>query len=123
MDPATIERELTCKLVNTWHLSVPEHRAIPGRVRGSLIYEAIETALESQGRFPVDWQLDDSFSRGLIERRDDGSYRVTWKADVAMMHYEAVSVQEFESRREAVSTFAKVFFGADIDGIPIDWSS
>ena len=118
------EQDLVRKLVTTWHLSVPEHRALPGgKIRASLIYDAIEEVLQAEGRFPVDWQPDDSFAGGLIESLEDGSCRVTWRAEFSMMHHEAVSIQEFRSRREAIKSFASSFFGGDIDGIPIDWSA
>jgi hypothetical protein len=116
------EQDLVRKLVTTWHLSGPEHRALPGgKIRASLIYDALEEVLNAQGRFPVEWQPDDSFSGGLIERREDGSCRVTWRAEFSMMHHEAVSIQDFRSQHDAIKSFAPAFFGGDIDGIPIDW--
>jgi hypothetical protein len=117
------ERDLVRKLVTTWHLTVPEHRALGGTVRGSLVFDTIEEVLEAEGRFPVEWQPDDSFAGGLIERREEGGCRVTWKAEFAMMHHDAVSVQDYASCREAVTRFARAFFGGDIDGIPIDWTA
>jgi hypothetical protein len=124
MMPAPRERDLVRKLVTTWHLSASEHKAMPGGVvRGSLIYETIEEVLQAEGRFPVEWQPDESFAGGLIERQEDGSYRVTWKAEFALMHHDAVSVQEYRNLREAVTAFARRFFGGDIDGIAIDWSA
>jgi hypothetical protein len=118
------EHELVRKLVTTWHLSVPEHRALPGgKIRASLIYDAIEEILQAEGRFPVEWQPDDSFAGGLIECLEDGSCRVTWRAEFSLMHHEAVTVKEFPSQRDAIKSFASPFFGGDIDGIPIDWSA
>jgi hypothetical protein len=124
MMPAPREKDLVRKLVTTWHLSGSEHKAIPrGIVRGSLIHEAIEEVLQAEGRFPVEWQPDESFAGGLIEALEDGGYRVTWKAEFAFMHHDALSVQEYRNRRQAVAAFARRFFGDDIDGIPIDWSA
>jgi hypothetical protein len=124
MDTQISERELVRKLVTTWHLDGHERRAIPGgTARAALIYDVISEALDSHGRFPHEWQPEDSFATGVIETKDDGGYRITWKAEVSMMHYEAVSVREFHSRRKAVESFARTFFGGDIDGIPIDWSA
>jgi hypothetical protein len=118
------EQDLVRKLVTTWHLSVPEHRALPGgRIRASLIYDAIEEVLQAEGRFPVEWQPDDSFAGGLIERLGDGRCRVTWRAEFSMMHHEAITIQDFRSQRDAIKSFASSFFGGDIDGIPIDWSA
>jgi hypothetical protein len=115
---------LVRKLVKTWHLSIPEHKAMPGgQVRGSLIFDTIEEVLEVEGRFPVDWQPDESFAGGLIESQQDGGFRVTWKAEFSLMHHEAISVKEYRNRREAVAAFARPFFGGDIDGIPIDWTA
>jgi hypothetical protein len=124
MTPAPREKDLVRNLVTTWHRTGSEHKAMPGGfIRGSLIYETIEEILEAEGRFPVDWQPDESFAGGLIERQDDGSYRVTWKAEFSLMHHDAVSVEEYGSGREAVVAFARRFFGGDIDGIAIDWSA
>jgi hypothetical protein len=118
------EQDLVRKLVTTWHLSVPEHRALPGgRIRGSLIFDTMEEVLQADGRFPVEWQPDDSFSGGLIECLEDGGCRVTWRAEFSMMHHEAMTVHDYRSRREAIESFAPAFFGGDIDGIPIDWSA
>jgi hypothetical protein len=122
MIPLSTEKELVRRLVTTWHLSGPERRAVSeGMIRGSLIHDIIMEILESDGRFPLEWQPDDSFAAGVIEIMEDGGGRITWSADVSMLHYEAVKVQEFQSRRSAVEAFARVFFGGDIDGIPIDW--
>src|SRR3954463_1932485 len=124
MGPPPCERELIRKLVSDWHLSAPERRSLPGgKIRGSLIYEAIEEVLNSERQFPVEWQPEDSFTTGLIEGKEDGSYRITWKAESSMMHYEKVAQKEYASQRQAVEAFAHSFFGADIDGIPIDWSA
>jgi hypothetical protein len=124
MTPAPREKELVRKLVRTWYLSGSEHREIPGGLlRGSLIYEAIEEVLEAEGRFPVDWQPDESFVEGLIERQEDGSYRITWKAGPLLMHHAAVVVKEYRNLHEAVAAFAPQFFGGDIDGIAVDWSA
>jgi hypothetical protein len=124
MVPPPSERDLVKKLVTSWHLSSSEHRAMPGgKVRGSLVYEAIEELLYAHRQYPVDWQPDDSFSGGLIECLEDGTYRVTWRAEFSLMHHEAVSIKEYRYLREAVKAFAQPFFGGDIDGIPIDWSA
>jgi hypothetical protein len=124
MMPAPREHDLVRKLVTTWHLSPSEHKAIPGGVvRGSLIHEAIEEVIEAEGRFPVDWQPDESFAGGLIERQEDGRYRVTWKAEFSLMHHDAVSIKEYRTLREAVVAFARRFFGDDIAGIAVDWSA
>jgi hypothetical protein len=124
MMPAPRERDVVRNLVTTWHQTGSEHKVIPGGiVRGSLIFETIEEILQAEGRFPVDWQPDDSFAGGLIEALQDGGYRVTWKAEFALMHHNAVSVKDYRDRREAVAAFARRFFGGDIDGIPIDWSA
>jgi hypothetical protein len=124
MMPPPRERDLVRNLVTTWHQTGSEYKGIPGGiVRGSLIYETIEEVLQAEGRFPVNWQPDDSFAGGLIEALKDGGYRVTWKAEFALMHHDAVSVKEYGNRREAVVAFARRFFGGDIDGIPIDWSA
>jgi hypothetical protein len=118
------EQDLVRKLVTTWHLSGPEQRALPGgKIRASLIYDAIEEILQVEGQFPVEWQPDDSFAGGLIESLEDGGCRVTWRAEFSMMHHDAVSIQEFHARREGIKSFASSFFGGDIDGIPIDWSA
>jgi hypothetical protein len=123
MDSPPDEKDLIHRLVTTWHLNVHDRRALPGgKARASLVCEAITEVLAREGRYPVEWQPDDSFAGGVIECRQDGSCRVTWKAEVSMMHYEAVSVQEYRSREAAVSAFARTFFGGDIDGIPIDWT-
>ena len=124
MEVLPVEKELIRKLVSSWHLCGHERRLLPGgKIRGSLICEAIIETLATEGRFPVEWQPDDSFSGGMIETRTDGGCRVTWQADESLMHRQAVATREFPSAAEAVPSFAGTFFGGDIDGVPIDWSS
>ena len=55
---------------------------------------------------------------GSIPRRAARSRRARWK-----WCYELVATQEFRSTREAAEAFAIKFFGRDIDGIPLDWST
>jgi hypothetical protein len=42
---------------------------------------------------------------------------------VSCSRYELISTQEFHSTHEAADAFAWRFFGADIDGIAVDWST
>jgi hypothetical protein len=118
------EGSLIYKLATTWHLNVPERRALPGGVaRGNLVIAAIQQVVESEGWFPAHWRPHELFDGGLIELREDGSCRIYWKTEVSYSHYDLTSVQDFGSARDAAEAFAKKFFGESIDGIPLDWST
>jgi len=55
METLPDERTLVLKLVTTWHLNVPERRALPGgKARASLVIAAIQEALKSEDGFPPD---------------------------------------------------------------------
>ena len=124
METLSDERSLNRKFATAWHLNVLELRALPnGKARASLVIDAIHEVLESEGWFPAKWRPDDRFDGGLIEVNGDGSCRIYWKAEVSYSRYEMVSTQEFRSTRKAAEAFARKFFGGDIDGIPLDWST
>jgi len=117
------EKDLVRKLVTSWHLSVPERRALPnGKARGSLIYSAIEEVLKCEGWFPPDWRPNGFFNGVLIEYKSDGTCRLHVQAEVAYLQFEGGVVEKC-SLQEAVKSFVHKVVGADIDGVPIDWSA
>jgi hypothetical protein len=118
------EKSLVRKLVTTWHLNVPERRALPGgKARISIVTEVIQEALESEGWFPPGCRPDDQFNGGLIEVRAGGSCRFYWNAEVSMCRFERVSVEEYRSTREAVVAYVTKSWGGSIDGVPLDWTA
>lgn len=123
MSPAVDETELVRKLAISWHLSVPERRALPGgKAKASLVFAAIEESLTENGWFPPSWRPDQAFEGGVIEQLPDGKFQIHWKAEVGLYRYELLSVQKCGSMRDAVTTFVRRFFGSSIDAVPIDWS-
>lgn len=120
MDEASLVR----KLVMTWHLNVPERRALPGGVaRLSLIRAVIAEVLESNGTFPPGVRLDEPFNGGFLEPQPDGSVRLYWGAEVAMARFEVVGMKAFATRAEAIDAYIVESYQGQIDGIPIDASS
>jgi hypothetical protein len=62
VDHSSEEKELIRKLAATWHLNVPERRALPGgRAKASLLLDAIEEELCSGGWYPPDGKPEDDF--------------------------------------------------------------
>ena len=118
------EDKLVRKLATSWHLSVPERRALPGgKAKASLIYSIIEESLATGGWFPPSWRPDQPFEGGVIEHGSDGTFRIHWKAEIGVSRFELISVQECCSMREAVEAFVRRFFGESIDAVPIDWNA
>jgi hypothetical protein len=121
-------QELARKLVTTGHLSVPERRALLGAnpVPGSLLCSTILSILKDQGSFPPQWRAGDPFEGGLIEVATDGSWSITWKAEVGMLRYEVIEIQKFStvaSLPRTVRSYAQRFFGSNIDGVKVDWDA
>jgi hypothetical protein len=99
MDEPTTEADLVRKLVATWHLNVPERRRLPGgRVKASLILDAIEEELRAGGWYPAGTRPEDDFAGRLIEQTADGTCRIYWKYEVSFQRYELCGVQESAAR-------------------------
>jgi hypothetical protein len=117
------ERELAKKFVETWQLNVPERRSIQDQpISGSSLVEAIIAKLQTLGWYPGDWRPDHGFDGGLIELLSSNTCRVHWKAEVGVSRFELLKVETFDSLASGVRAFGIKFFGANFDGIPIDWS-
>jgi hypothetical protein len=116
------ELELVAKLVSTWHLSVAERRELPHcEAKGSLVVAAIEEVVRTTGKYPASWNPSDPFEGGLITANYSGRCKVLWKFEVGVGRFEAREVECCASVAEAVPGYARRFFGAAIDGIPINW--
>jgi hypothetical protein len=124
VEHASEEKELIRKLAATWHLNVPERRALPGgRAKASLLLDAIEEELRSGGWYPLGCKPDDDFRGGLIELTPRGDCRIHWKTQTSFFQYEATGLMEYENPREAATALVRLYFPVDIDGIPIDWQA
>lgn len=118
------EKELIRKLVFTGHLSVPERRALPGRVAQSkLIYSVVEEVLASRQTFHAWWLPDDSMIGCKNEYRGDGPGRLCRR--YSGIEGERESLHEFRTTREAAEEIVgqiRQLFGGSIDGVVIDWA-
>lgn len=125
MTGGTDERELVRKLVFCGHLSVPERKALPGRVaRASLIRSVVEVALRSGQAFRAWWLPDDSMIGCAIEFQGELPGRV--QSSYRGIEGEGTGVRDFGSFTEAAEVLvrdARSFWGESIDGVPIDWSA
>lgn len=120
--PASIEQDLVAKLVRLWHLSAPERRQLPlSEVKGSLVIAAVAEVVGEDGWYPSTWRPDQPFDGGLIERTAANTYIVHWKAEVGVGRFELQETQSFRTPADASEAYAKRFFGAAIDGVPINW--
>ena len=113
--------DLVDKFVKEWHLSVPEQRMLPpAGLPGSSIVECISAILQSEGRYPFDWQPSDPFDGGLIVTGNSG-FTLYWKAEVGVGRYELIETQETDDPDVAARTWATRFLGDEFDGIKINW--
>ncbi len=77
------ERELIRKLVEMWHLNVPERRGLRrGVARASLIHSVIQEVLRETGWFPRHWRPDQHFDGRLIELLPDGTCGTHWRTEM-----------------------------------------
>jgi hypothetical protein len=117
------ERELAQKFVKTWQLNVPERRTLRDKsLRGSLIVDAIIQELQANGWYPIDWRPDHRFDGGLVELLSGNTCRVYWKSEVGVSSFDFINIENYELLSEGVRAYGIEFFGANFDGIPIDWS-
>ncbi len=75
-DEETLQ-ELARKLIETFHLNVPERAALPdGRMPFTALVSAAGVVLSESGWLPSGWGLDRPFAGVLIEKRADGAQQV-----------------------------------------------
>jgi hypothetical protein len=123
------EYELVRKLVHTWHLNVPERRALPSpKVRASLMCQIIAEYLDETGWYPA--PLDDLSEEGegdrdggTIRLLPDGSCKIYWQGEVGLLRYEKFGTTHYENAIAAAQALLRHYFGVcgHIDGIVIDW--
>ncbi len=117
------EAELTRKLVDTFHLSVPERADLPGgRVRWSVLVCAVGESLAEFGWFPNDWRPDQAYDGVIIEARSDG-FMLHERSEIGMAKFSEVQSAPAISLDDAVRTLVATMFGDDIDGVRIDWTA
>ncbi len=117
------EAELTRKLVDTFHLSVPERADLPGgRVRWSVFVSAVSERLAESGWFPKDWRPDQPYNGVVIEARADG-FMLHERTEIGMARFSEVQSVPAISLDDAVRTVVATMFGDDIDGVRIDWTA
>ncbi len=117
------EAELTRKLADTFHLSVPERADLPGgRVRWSVLVSAVGESLAESGWFPKDWRPDQPYDGVIIEARADG-FMLHERREIGMARFSEVRSVPANSLDDAVRTLVATMFGDDIDGARIDWTA
>ncbi len=123
------EYDLVRKLVRTWHLNVPERRALPNpKVRASIMCQVIAEDLRETGWHPE--PLDDlseegegDRSGGTIQLLPDGSCKIHWQGQVGVSRFERFPSTRHEDATTAARVLLWSYFGSigHIDGILIDW--
>jgi hypothetical protein len=111
------------KLVSTFHLDASERGVFSGGVPGTLVQKAVLDLLAHHRKFPPRWSLEKPFDGAFLMLRPDGTCQVTWKGEVGMGRYETIETSEYPNAEAAVESYVRRFFGRDVDGIPIDWST
>jgi hypothetical protein len=118
-----VDYELTKKFARNLHLNVPDRKALRGgKIRGSVLAQAIADIIEESAKYPESWNIRDAFDGGLIEKIEGSRFRLTWKAETGVSRYEVMSVAEFTDASAAAKGLVQKFFKSSFDGIPIDWS-
>ncbi len=123
--PVTSDREaeLTRKLADTFHLSVPERADLPdGRVRWSVLVSAVSKSIAESRWFPKDWRPDQRYNGVIIEARADG-FMLHERSEIGMASFSEVRSVPAISLDDAVRTPVVTMFGDDIEGVRIDWTA
>ncbi len=117
------EAELTRKLAETFHLSVPERASLPGgQVRWSVLVRAVGEILAESGWFPEGWRPDQLYDGIIIEAQANG-LTLHEKDEIGVSRFSEVRTVRAASLDDAVRTLVQRMFGRDIDGIQIDWTA
>ncbi len=119
-DEETLQK-LARKLLETFHLNVPERRTLPdGKMPFTTLVSAAGDILSESGWLPKDWRRDCPFDGVLIEKRSD-RYMLHKQHEVGVERFSNVQSTPAASLQEAVRSFVKRTFGDDIDGVVVDW--
>jgi len=118
----TDQTHLAQKFALNWHLDVNDRQELSdGVLNGKLVCEEIIKILDENGWYPAAWKPDMDFDGGLIQKMGSGC-KIHWKAEIGVMRYALVEVEDFKFIEDGVSSFANRFFGSEFDDIKIDWS-
>ena len=111
---------LARKLIETYHLSVPERAALPdGRMPASALVSAAGDILSEFKWLPSSSRADAPFHGVVIEARSDG-YWLHEQHEIGVQRFSPRKSWRVASLEEAVRCRVHSV-GKDIDGVPIDW--
>jgi hypothetical protein len=114
-DGSLDERALVLKLVERWHLSVPERRSLPGgRAKRSLVLAAIERLVRDHGAATV--RAEGPFVE--LRRVEGGACEVTWSDETSLSKWEILKRARFPTIAETAA--AAIAHVRHIDGVPVD---
>jgi len=118
------ERDLCRKLLARYHLSVSERQALPGgRVRFSVLVEAVQQALGEEGWFPFRLGPGRDIGSGAVLEVRDGEVWVHEQYEVGVMRYAPIHSFRVADVPAAVRAYVQANGGSPIDGVAIDWES
>lgn len=117
------EIQLATKLLNTFHLNVPERKSLQGGIfRLSVIIKAAEICLDQNHVIPKGVNPEEPYDGVIIERRNDEIWIHKW-VEVGMGKTKLIESRWVNSIREAVMEYLRsVGDGTKVDGVPIDVS-
>jgi hypothetical protein len=114
---------LAHKFAKDWHLDIQDRQNLSGGfLNGNTVCEEIIKILDEDGWYPAHWRPYMDFDGGLIEKLDPNMCRIHWKAEVGVLRFASLDLQEFDSIEEGVKSFGIRFFGSEYDGIEIKWT-
>ncbi len=118
------EKNLGCKLLATHHLSIPERQGLPnGRVRFSILVEAVQDVLSQSGWFPSELRPGKDIGEGAVLESRDGELWVHEQHEIGVMRCSPIRSFRVTDVPEAVRAYIKANGGDPIDGVEVDWTS
>jgi hypothetical protein len=127
-DEVLTRKELIRKLVTTDHLNVPERRRlVPLSVGFSEILAVIDAALEAGGLFPPGYLFTPGQPPKLVgdatvlQKMNNGNYRLYWQRAYPWDPSSTAErmTKDYDNLPTAAAEFVRIWWGSDIDGIPI----
>ena len=121
MPEETTLQELARKLIEMYHLNVPERAALPdGKMPFTVLVSAAGDILSEYKWLPRSGRPDGPFHDLVIEMQQNG-YWLHEQHEIGVQKFSPVKSWRVASLEEAVRFRVRSLGGDDIDGVPVDW--
>ncbi len=121
MTKETTLQDLARKLIETYHLNVPERAALPdGKMPFTALVSAAGDILSEFTWLPRSGRPDGPFLDVVVEMRPDG-YWLHEQQEIGVQRFSPVKSWQVASLEEAVRLRVCALGGNGVGGVPVDW--